>query len=192
VKPDAVITVVSGLPRSGTSLMMQMLAAGGLPVLTDHVRAADDDNPRGYLEFERAKQIQRDADWLDDARGKVVKLVHLLLLDLPLDRQYRVIFMRRDLREVLASQRRMLQRHGRTGAQLTDEALAGVFADQVEKVLRWLCEKPNIEVLEVAYGDLIAEPDRSVQTINRFLGGRLNEAAMASAVDPTLYRNRAR
>lgn len=188
--PEDVIAIVSGLPRSGTSLMMQMLAAGGLPALTDNIRAADEDNPRGYLEFERAKQIKHDRDWLNHARGRVVKMVHLLLLDLPQDRRYRVIFMRRDLQEVLASQRRMLDRHRVTGARLTDEALARTFRDQMEKVLSWLRVQPNSELLEVAYGDLIAEPRQQAQRINRFLGGGLDEAAMVSAVDPSLYRNR--
>jgi hypothetical protein len=184
------VTIVSGLPRSGTSLMMQMLAAGGLPALTDHIREADEDNPHGYLEFERAKQSKQDAGWLDDAHGKAVKMVHLLLLDLPLDRQYRVIFMRRDLREVLASQRRMLERSNRAGAQLSDEALAKVFAEQVERVLHWLRGQPNFIVLEVLYSDLVAAPAEHAHQINTFLGGGLNEAAMALAVDPALYRNR--
>src|SRR5450432_3057856 len=110
------ITVVSGLPRSGTSLMMQMLAAGGMPLLTDQIRAPDQDNPRGYFEFERVKQIKRDQAWLGSAVGKAVKIIHLLLYDLPPNRNYRVIFMRRNIEEVLISQRKMLQRTARQPA----------------------------------------------------------------------------
>src|SRR5262245_3326165 len=119
--PNELITIVSGLPRSGTSLMMQIIKAGGLPALTDEVRAEDEDNPRGYLEFERVKKLRQDQAWLNDARGKAVKMVHLLLYDLPQDRQYQVVFMRRDLREVLASQKRMLVRQQKAGAKLSDE-----------------------------------------------------------------------
>ena len=100
------ITVVSGLPRSGTSMMMQMLAAGGISPMTDEVRAADSDNPRGYYELEKVKHLRQDHTWLKDAVGKAVKIVHLLLMELPADRDYRVILMQRDLEEVLRSQAR--------------------------------------------------------------------------------------
>src|SRR5215212_2341111 len=121
------VTIVTGLPRSGTSMMMQMLAAGGMPVLAAAVRAPDADNPRGYLEFEAAKRTARDAAWVAGAAGKAVKLVHLLLPDLPQEHEYRVLFMRRDMDEVLASQRAMLARLRRTGADLSPERLADLF-----------------------------------------------------------------
>ena len=113
---DQEIIVVSGLPRSGTSLMMQMLAAGGVEVVTDHVRTADTDNPRGYYEFELVKKIKQDASWLPEARGKAVKMVSQLLYDLPAGEKYRIIFLERDLDEVLVSQEKMLERLGRTAA----------------------------------------------------------------------------
>src|SRR5687767_12088310 len=138
MQQESFVTVVSGLPRSGTSLMMQMISAGGIPALTDEVRTADEDNPRGYLEFERVKRIKQDTSWLDEARGKVVKMVHLLLYDLPLDRPYRVVFMRRNLDEVLASQRKMLERQGKQGAQIPEAQLRKVFEDQVKKVTTWM------------------------------------------------------
>ncbi len=188
---DAPVTIVSGLPRSGTSLMMQMLSAGGLPALTDHQRAADEDNPRGYLEFERVKRIKQDRAWLDEARGKVVKMVHLLLLDLPPDRSYRVVFMRRNLAEVLASQRKMLERQGKRGAAMSPEQLTKLFEDQVNKVTRWMAAQANFRSIEVHYHELVADPASHAKRLNEFLGGNLDEAAMVSAVDPSLYRNRA-
>ena len=187
---DLPITIVSGLPRSGTSVMMQMLHAGGVPAVTDQIRTPDDDNPRGYFEFERVKQIRTDKSWLPDARGKVVKMVHMLLLDLPPEYTYRVVFMRRDLEEVLASQKTMLKRQGKTGAALADAQLMKIFNDQVEKVLKWTAERPNFRVLQVNYRDLISDPTSQASQINEFLGGTLDEPAMAAAVDPKLYRNR--
>src|SRR3569833_79554 len=114
----AFITVVSGLPRSGTSMMMQMLAAGGMPMLTDGVRGPDPDNPRGYFAFGPVKRTPQDARWLAGAPGKAVKVVHSLLPALPGGYEYRVLFMLRDMHEVLASQDTMLRRLGRCGADL--------------------------------------------------------------------------
>jgi hypothetical protein len=185
------ITIVSGLPRSGTSLMMQMIRAGGIPALTDEQRAADEDNPRGYLEFEAVKKTKQDPSWLSQADGKVVKMVHLLLYDLPADRDYHVVFMRRNIKEVLASQKKMLQRSGRQGAAMSDDALANVFDGQLKKLLPWLAGQKNFKVLEVAYNDLMSDPKPQIQKISQFLGGTLDTAAMAAAIDPTLYRNRA-
>src|SRR5262249_52395120 len=147
--PDTVgqrrsVCIVSGLPRSGTSVMMQMLSAGGLPVLTDQIRAADDDNPRGYFEFERVKLIRQDKSWLDQASGKVVKMVHLLIPELPGDREYRIVFMRRRLEEVLASQRKMLQRSGKVGASVPDAVLGRTFEQQIAQVMQWMSRQPNI------------------------------------------------
>jgi hypothetical protein len=187
---ESFVTVVSGLPRSGTSLMMQMLSAGGIPALTDEVRAADEDNPRGYLEFERVKRIKQDTSWLDEARGKVVKMVHLLLYDLPPDRPYRVVFMRRNLDEVLASQRKMLERQGKQGAQISEAQLRKVFDDQVKKVTAWMGTQPNVKAIEVVYHELVDDPTSHAMRLNEFLGGSLNVGAMAGAVDPKLYRNR--
>jgi LPS sulfotransferase NodH len=190
VSQPSFVTIVSGLPRSGTSLMMQMLSAGGIPPLTDEIRVADEDNPRGYLEFERVKQIKQDKSWLDEAAGKAVKMVHLLLYDLPQGRPYRVVFMRRNLDEVLASQRKMLTRQGKAGAQLPEEQLRKVFEDQVRKVTSWLTTQPNVKSIEVTYHELIADPRGHAARLNEFLGGGLDVDAMVGAVDPALYRNR--
>lgn len=170
--------------------MMQMLHAGGLPALTDGQRAADEDNPRGYYEFEAVKRIRTDRSWLDVAVGKVVKLVHLLLTELPASHEYRVVFMRRDLDEVLASQKKMLQRSGRAGGQLSEAQLKAIYVKQVQTVLGWLSRQPNVRCIEVDYRQLIESPGAIAARVNAFVGGGLDEAKMTSAVDPTLYRNR--
>ena len=186
------IVVVSGLPRSGTSLMMQMLAAGGVPVLTDGERTPDPDNPRGYLELERVKQLKSDTSWLGSAAGHAVKIIHLLLQDLPTTHQYDVLFMERDISEVLRSQAAMLARSGRAGAPLPPERLAAVYQAQLAGVRKWLAERPNFRVQPVRYADLVAHPVASVDAVRNFLRGgqSLNAAAMVAAVDPSLYRNR--
>ena len=188
--PGGFVTVVSGLPRSGTSMMMQMLAAGGMPILSDGARAPDDDNPRGYLEFDPAKRIARDSQWVATAVGRAVKLVHLLLPKLPASFQYRVIFMRRDLNEVLASQQVMLERQGRSGADLSPDRLAEVFQSQLRRVEGWLAAQPNVVTLDVHYHDVVAQPAVQARRVNAFLGDALDEGRMAAAVDPTLYRQR--
>lgn len=128
------VIVVSGLPRSGTSLMMRMLAAGGVPLLTDGQRTADEDNPYGYFEYEPVKALQRDATWLPQARGKAIKIISQLLPTLPPDVPYRVLFMRRELREVLASQRQMLVRRGKPSDADSDAELAALFAAHLQQV----------------------------------------------------------
>jgi hypothetical protein len=185
---NADIVIVSGLPRSGTSLMMQLLHAGGIPALTDHVRAADTDNPRGYYEFERVKKVKDDAAWLPEARGKVVKMVSQLLLDLPPTERYRVVFMERDLNEVLDSQEKMLRRLGRAAAPR--EEMVRAFTLHMNRVHRWLAEQPNFAVLRVRYADVVARPAEEAARVNEFLGGRLNVGTACAAVDPSLYRNR--
>ena len=185
------VTVVSGLPRSGTSLAMQMIHAGGIPALTDGQRTSDDSNPRGYFELERVKQLKQDKSWLDEAAGKVVKVIHLLLAELPDDRPYRVVFMQRDLREVVQSQATMLARSGRTGGQLPPERLIAVYEQQLKTVEQWLAARPNFSVLRVPYAQLVSDPAGVVPTVNAFLGGTLDEARMRAAVDPGLHRNKA-
>lgn len=185
------ITIVSGLPRSGTSLMMQMLAAGGMPVLTDAIRQADEDNPKGYLELEAVKNLRTANRWLGEAHGKAVKMVHLLLLDLPREGHvYRVLLMRRRITEILSSQRVMLQRHAKSGAALSEEQLAKVFLSQMERVETELKTRPQVSILAVDYNELVANPAPQAAAINQFLGGRLNSEKMIQAVDTKLYRQR--
>jgi hypothetical protein len=182
------IIVVSGLPRSGTSLMMQMLDSGGVEVVTDHVRTPDTDNPRGYYEFEPVKKIKRDASWLPGTRGKAFKMVSQLLYDLPAGETYQVIFMERDLDEVLASQEKMLTRLGRTPAPRAE--IRRAFVDHLERLRDWLGKQANIAVLRVRYSDLVQQPGEQAERVCAFLGGRADVEGMVKAVDPSLYRNR--
>ena len=184
------VTIVSGLPRSGTSAMMQMLQAGGMPILTDSRRPPDEDNPRGYFELEAVKRTKQDPSWLRDAAGKAVKVIHLLLPHLPPSHEYRVILMRREMSEILSSQRKMLDRHGRRGADLTDEHLAKVYGDQLETVVTWMRSRPNFVMLEMNYAQLVSDPKKHTGILNAFLGGHLAELPMIAAVDRTLYRKR--
>ena len=188
--PPDFITIVSGLPRSGTSLMMQMLVAGGLPALTDEARPPDQSNPRGYLEFERVKRLRSDQSWVAEARGKAVKIIHLLLSELPLDGRfdYRVLLMRRSIAEVVASQRSMLTRLGKPSASA--ETLAPIFQRQLASAEQLLGSHPCFRYRAINYCDLIERPLETARAINSFLEDLLNPDAMAKAVDPTLYRER--
>jgi hypothetical protein len=185
------VTIVSGLPRSGTSLMMQMLAAGGIPALTDQVRAPDESNPRGYFELEAVKKLGSDRTWLAEARGKAVKVIHFLLQQLPADGSvaFRVILMQRAMNEVLASQRKMLARQGKPGAPVSDEQLARIYNGQLETAERHLTSSPAFSVLRVEHRTLLANPAPVAAQISGFLGG-LDVGAMIAAVDPALHRER--
>lgn len=186
------ITVVSGLPRSGTSLMMQMLAAGRIPVLIDEVRAADPDNPRGYFEYERVKRTKHDASWTDSAAGKAVKVVYALLKDLPPRHEYRVIWMRRPLDEVISSQRAMLTRLGRDGARIPERTLAERFGAELAQTESWLRQQRNFRMLDISYHDCVDDPAASALAVSEFLGGFAQADKMAAAVEPALYRQRLR
>ena len=184
------LTIVSGLPRSGTSMMMQMINVGGVPALTDNIREADEDNPKGYYEFEPVKKTKKDASWLQGAPGKVVKMVHLLLMDLPDDHEYRVVFMRRHLEEVVDSQDVMLDRQGKAGGPMAREKLVQIFEAQLRKVELWVRERSYFKILNINYNDVIKDPASAVTAVNEFLGGDLDTEAMLATVDPTLYRQR--
>lgn len=184
------VVIVTGLPRSGTSMMMKMLEAGGVPPLCDGHREADSDNPNGYYEFEPVKQTKADSSWLSEASGKAVKMVYSLLYDLPQDRQYTVVFMRRDLNEILASQNQMLQ-NMQIASSVDDERMGHLFQQEITKFLQWLETAQHINCLEVAYNAVAAGQSDPVHQVNFHLGGDLNTQAMASVVDPSLYRNRA-
>ncbi len=172
-------------------MMMKALEAGGLPVLTDALRVADEDNPKGYYEVERVKQLDKgDTAWLADAQGQVIKVISALLEHLPPGYQYRVLFMQRAMPEVLASQKKMLERRGEPTDRVSDEELTRLFSKHVQKVETWLRAQPNFQVLTVDYNRMLADPLPWVRQVNQFLGGRLDEPRMAEVVDPALYRNR--
>ena len=184
------ITIVSGLPRSGTSLMMQMLQAGGMPVLSDGERKADTDNPRGYLEWERIKQLPKDASLIAEAEGKVVKVISQLLLSIPDGHDYRVIFMQRPLPEIMKSQDEMLRRRGTYEPIADTSPIEQAFQRHLVEVNKYLAGKPNVKVLRVHYHRVLREAKIVAEEMVRFLEVPLDVAAMAQQVDGTLYRNR--
>lgn len=184
------IIVVSGLPRSGTSLMMQMLEKGGVEVVTDRVRAADADNPRGYYEVEAVKRIRQDASWLPQVRGKALKMVSQLLYDLPGTERYRIVFMERDLDEVLSSQEKMLERRGRPAGPR--EEMKRAYTSHLARLQEWLCRQAHLAVLRIRYDRLVEHSSEEAERVNAFLGGNLSVQQMADAVAPELYRNKSR
>ena len=185
------IVVVSGLPRSGTSMAMKMLEAGGMQIVTDGEREADADNPRGYYEDERVKDLSKatDKSWLRASRGRAVKVISFLLKDLPPNLNYKVILMRRDLSEVLASQRKMLDRRGETD-DTPDERMVELWQDQLWRANYLLRHGPQFEWVEIGYRDALQDPAAAAARISALVDG-LDERAMAEVVDPALYRNRA-
>lgn len=188
--PDAII-IVSGLPRSGTSMMMNMLKAGGIETLTDGIREADIDNPEGYYEFERVKQLPKGDDgWLADTRGKAVKVIAPLLEYLPNEYTYRVILMRRQMNEILASQKRMLAHRGEDSDRVDDRELSMLFERHLAQVQKWLEGRSRTEVLHVDYNEMLIDPLPHVRRVAGFLGRELDQEAMAQVIDPKLYRNR--
>ena len=187
------VIVVSGLPRSGTSMLMKMLEAGGVEVFTDGVRQADEDNPRGYFELEKVKNLQKQTDrsWLREARGKAVKVISQLLPELPPENTYKVLFINRNLHEVIASQNKMLLRRGEKVDPASDERMRGLFEKHLEKTKSWLESGKHFEVLELDYSQVIAAPVLQARKIREFLGQSLDVDKMAGAVEASLYRNRA-
>lgn len=187
--PDFV-TVVSGVPRSGTSLMMSMLVAGGMEALKDDLRQADEDNPGGYFELEAVKRLKEDASFVDRAVGRVVKAVHVHVRSLPLGRhRYRVVLMRREMGEVLRSQRKMLERRGKPGGSLSDERAAALYERQLAELEAWMAAEPSFSFVVARYNDLLRDPGPVIAAVNAFLGGGLDEAAMRGPIDPRLYRS---
>ena len=185
------IVVVSGLPRSGTSMAMKMLEAGGLSLVIDGIRPADEDNPKGYYEDERVKDLAQmdNKDWLGDSQGKAIKIISYLLKELPADRNYKVLFMRRHLQEVLASQTKMLERRGES-SESSDERMIEIYEDHLWKVNRLIKREPHIDALDVPYKQVLENPADQDQRMRDFLDLDLDVAKMAGVVDNSLYRNR--
>ena len=190
MKSDEIIFVVSGLPRSGTSLLMQMLGAGGAVLLTDENRLPDDDNPKGYLEYEPVKNLRIKKDWVSDSKGKVVKVIHALLPELPSLFQYKIIFINRNVEEIVASQKKMLQRAGRTGANMPDDKLTALFTAERARILKWVGMQKNMELLECDYREIVEDAFFNAQRIATFLELELDINLMAQVVDAKLYRNK--
>jgi hypothetical protein len=185
------IVVVSGLPRSGTSMGMKMLEAGGLTVVTDGIRTADVSNPKGYYELEAVKGLDKNGDqaWLRQARGKAVKIISFLLTWLPEEHNYNVVFMQRDIDEVLASQKAMLVQRGEP-ADGSDDRLRQTYVNHLQQVMRFVKNRACFNLLIVNYRDVMAHPEVEARRMNAFLGGGLDVAAMSAVADSSLYRNR--
>lgn len=189
----APIVVVSGLPRSGTSMLMAMLDAGGIDLVSDGLRTADEDNPKGYYELEKVKELDKttDTSWLEKIAGKGIKVISFLLEHLPDTYNYKIIFMRRELSEVLASQQKMLERRSEQPSDISDEEMAALFSAHLEKIYKQLSERPNCDVLYIDHREALNSPDKIATRINTFLDNRLDVTAMTKIVDKQLYRNRA-
>lgn len=184
------ITIVSGLPRSGTSLMMQMLVAGGMPALADGERQADTDNPRGYLEWERIKQLPNDPACIAEGEDKAVKVISRLLLSLPAGHEYRIIFMQRPLPEVLASQDEMLRRRGTYMEGTNPAIISAAFEKHLREVYAWMDAKPHVKAMRAQYHEVLNKPKEISQQLAQFLEISLDIDAMIQQVDASLYRNR--
>lgn len=184
------ITIVSGLPRSGTSMMSMMLEAGGMTVLTDNIRMADHDNPKGYYEFERVKKIpEGDIEWLEGAKGKTVKVISALLQHLPAKYEYKVIFMHRKMEEIVKSQNKMLMNLAKP-INTDDVLITELLLKHLKKSRNWLDQQNNIKVLDVDYNQLILNPAPFISEINKLLDFTLSIEKMKKAIDLKLYRNR--
>jgi hypothetical protein len=187
---NSFVIVVSGLPRSGTSMMMRMLEAGGVPIVTDNTRRADEDNPKGYYEDERVKKLKDDNLWLEESKGKAIKIVSVLLYDLPRTAEYKIIFMQRDVDEILSSQKKMLQRRKEDTDSIDDTIMAKKFQKHLREIRDWLGEQSNIECLYVNYRDAILDPLNISKRVATFLDKDLDASALAQGVDHKLYRNK--
>lgn len=189
--PPHFVTIVTGVPRSGTSLAMQMLRAGGLELLCDEARPPDPDNPRGYFEYAPARATRRDGSWVARAGGRAVKLVHTLVAALPSGPEYRILLVGRRLDEVIASQRAWLERRGLAAGDLPEARLAAVFRAQIEELEAAVAARAGASLLRLEFSRLLAQPARAALELRAFLGLPLDCAAMAAAVEPALYRQRA-
>ncbi len=187
-KKDQII-IVSGLPRSGTSMMMRMMEEGGIEILTDNIRTADDDNLEGYYEFEKVKELKENVSWLKDAQGKAVKIISELLFDLPLQYEYKIIFMKRALDEVIKSQSIMLARRNEDGAIVDKEQLKNMYINHLRQIDRWV-ERNGIEMLYVNYNLIINNPKQYIQTIKKFLQKPIMIRQMELVINRNLYRNK--
>ncbi|MGA1824822.1 MAG: sulfotransferase domain-containing protein [bacterium] len=192
IKYGKPIIIVSGLPRSGTSMMMKMVEAGGVEIATDGIRSADDDNPKGYYELERVKDLDKhkDKSWLIALRGKAVKIISYFLKELPDENNYKVIFIERNLQEISASQNKMLSNRGEPLDPANERKIIEKFETHLKKVRYMLCKTPHFETIFINHREVLNNPYEQAKRVNKFLGGCLNEEKMTGVVDQNLYRNR--
>ncbi|MGA0901105.1 MAG: alkaline phosphatase family protein [Luteolibacter sp.] len=182
--------LVSGLPRSGTSLMMQILEAAGIPIMTDGKRQADEDNPVSYCEWEELKTLPKNPHLLDKAKGRAIKVVTALLPALPRKHRYKILYMVRPVEQIIDSQWAMLARHGKSPRAEKDHLIA--TQDQYSrKVRELLSSSEQVELLEVDYPKLIADPASVLEEIAGFLGVAFQLTSdVIDCVKPQLYRQR--
>lgn len=167
-------------------MMMSMLGAGGIDLLVDDHRPVDDSNSNGYFEYEPVLSTRDSTEWVPLAEGKAVKVIYALLDSLPSSFDYRVIFMLRDIGDVVESQTRMLERNGQSGAATSKQRLVEIFEKERQRSLHWLREQANFDLLAVEYESIIRNPQKKSREIVDFLGGNLDESSMAASVNPSL------
>ena len=172
-------------------MMMKMLEAGGMAPFIDEIRQADKDNPKGYYEYEKVKDLAKDSSWLPEAKGKVIKIISYLLPHLPEDLDYKIIFMRRNTEEILASQQKMLARSGKPPGAVSDAVMAAKFSIHLRKIQKYIAQHKNISVLYLNYAETITDPAKQATKINFFFDGALDTTKMTAVVDKNLYRQRA-
>lgn len=188
---DNTITIVSGLPRSGTSMMMRMLDEGGLEPLTDNIRTPDEDNPKGYYEYERVKGLPEDVGWLPGAKGKVVKVLAELIKYLPEGHNYRIVFMMRNIDEIVSSQKKMMIRRGEDPEAVPEKEMADLLRRYLVLLKQTVNSRSDMDVLYISYNDLMTDPEMAVTEIGDFFDDRIDKGSMLESIDPKLYRNRA-
>ena len=187
---EAPIIVVSGLPRSGTSMMMQMLKVSGVDLVLDDTRKPDLYNPRGYYEYEKVKEIKKDTSWLDGIQGKAVKIISQLLYHLPESHQYKIIFMQRNMEEIISSQNKMLSSRGKGSDVINDTIMAEKFERHLEKIRKWIDNQGNIGCLYIHYNKIIEDPIKTITKLNDFIDNQINIRPMLKVIDKSLYRIR--
>ena len=184
------IYIVSGLPRTGTSLMMKMLEAGGLSVVTDDIRSADTDNPKGYYELEKVKNIFNDNDWLKTIKGRSIKMVSQLLLKIPKENTYKIIFMKRDLKEVIMSQKKMLINRKKKLPLVNDDTLEKFYLNHLNKITSFIDQSSNIDVRYIYFNKLMKSPLSELRKLQNDFINNINMDNMIKMIDTSLYRNR--
>ena len=184
------IIVVTGLPRAGTSLIMQILQSMGIELFTDNKRSPDKSNPKGYFEHELVKSIEKDSSWIKNVKGKAIKIVSPLLLYLPINYSYKIIFMNRDLDEIVQSQENMLLMKGVKKSQIEPEWLKQIFAKDLKHARTWIQELPNSESLGLSHSILLKNPELELEKIKKFLNINVDLKNAINVIDKKLYRAR--
>ena len=185
MSPTKPVIIVSGLPRSGTSLMMQMLQAGGISIIYDNKRPADEHNPYGYYELEKVKRLEQDNSWIEKCTGKALKILYHLLKYLPETTHYKIIFMQRNLKDVVISQDKMLESYSK--AVLSDNAkVMTLFEEERKQIISWIENKSNMDVLYIEFSDVLADQKKVVLQLSDFLGSNLELQSMQAVINPAI------